>query len=372
MDSSIKLGTIAGIEIGINYTWLIIFVLVAASLALAFFPQAVPGLDVVTYWLLGATASLLLFGAVLLHELGHSFVAQRFGIKVKSITLFVFGGVSNIEGEPRTPRDEALMAAAGPLTSIGIGIVLFFLWLVTLGLLAPLSAILGYLWLVNFLLAAFNLIPGFPLDGGRIFRAIVWGSTGNLERATRIAAGVGRGVGFLFIFGGLFIVFTGDVIGGLWFAFIGWFLINAAEQSYRQVVTESRIRGAIVSQMMNPHPVVVGPDVSLQDLVDDYILRHNVRALPVVRDGEILGLVTLTDVRRVPRDQWSTTPVKQVMTPVGQLKTAEPREGLEQVLRQLSEADVNQLPVLEGRRLVGLLSRSQVIRYLQLREELRG
>lgn len=372
MDSSIKLGSIAGIEIGINYTWLIIFVLVAASLALAFFPQAVPGLDILTYWLLGATASLLLFGAVLLHELGHSFVAQRFGIKVKSITLFVFGGVSNIQGEPRTPRDEALIAAAGPLTSIGIGVALFAIWFVTLGLVAPLSAMLGYLWLVNFLLAAFNLIPGFPLDGGRIFRSIVWKSTGDLERATRIAAGLGRGIGFLFIFGGLFIVFTGDVIGGLWFAFIGWFLINAAEQSYRQVVREARLQGARVSQMMNPHPIVVGPDVTLQDLVDDYILRHNVRALPVVQDGDVLGLVTLTDVRRVPRDQWAATPVRQIMTPADHLKTAEPREGLEQVLQQLSEADVNQLPVVEGRRLVGLLSRSQVIRYLQLREELRG
>lgn len=371
MDNSIILGSIRGIQIGINYTWLIVFVLVAASLALVFFPQVVPGLGVLAYWALGGAASLLLFGSVLVHELAHSFVAQRFGIQVKSITLFIFGGVSNIQGEPKTPRDEAIMAGAGPLTSIGIGIVLLGLWFATLGLNPALSATLGYLYLINFLLAGFNLIPGFPLDGGRVFRALVWSMTGSLERATRIAAWVGRAIGYLFIFGGLFIIFAGDIISGLWLAFIGWFLSSAAEQSYAQVATQARLQGVKVSQMMNPHPTVVGPDVSLQELVDDYILKRNVRAFPVVQEGNVIGLVTLTDVRRVPRDQWVSTRVRQVMTTEEQLRTAQPRDSLDKVLRELSEQDVNQLPVVEGHHLVGLLSRSQVIRFIQLRDELR-
>lgn len=372
MDSSIKFGSIRGIEIGINYTWLIVFVLVTASLALAFFPQVVAGLGIVEYWILGASASILLFGSVLVHELSHSIVAQQLGIGVKSITLFIFGGVSNIQGEPKSPRDELLIAAAGPGASIGIGLVLLGLWYATLGLSAPISAILGYLWVVNFLLAAFNLIPGFPLDGGRVFRAIVWRVTGDFERSTRIAANVGRGVGYLFIFGGLFIVFLGDIIAGLWLAFIGWFLTSAAEQSYRQVAYQIGLQKTKASQMMNPNPVVVGPDVTLQELVDEYILRRNVRAIPVVEDGNIVGLVTLSDVRPVPREAWGSTRVEQVMTPEGQLKTADPRDGLDKVLKQISEQDLNQLPVVEGHKLVGLLSRSQIIRYMQLREELRG
>lgn len=370
MDSTIRLGRIRGIEIGINYTWLVVFALVTASLALAFFPQIVPGLGILEYWLLGAAASVLLFGSVLVHELSHSIVAQQLGIQVKSITLFIFGGVSNIQGEPKRPRDEALMAAAGPGASIGIGLVLFGLWFLLGDGNAPLASLLGYLWLINFLLAAFNLIPGFPLDGGRVFRSIVWAATDNFERATRIAARVGQVVAYLFIFGGLFIIFTGDIIGGIWLAFIGWFLNNAAEQSYRQVAVETRLRGVKVSQMMNPHPVVASPDISVQDLVDDYLLRRNVRAVPVLKDGNLVGVVTLSDVRHVPRELWSSTPVVQVMTPEQQLKTVQPRDDLEKVLRQLSEQDLNQLPVVEGHHLVGLLSRSQVIRFMQLRDDL--
>jgi Zn-dependent protease/predicted transcriptional regulator len=370
LDSSINLGSIRGIQIGINYTWLIIFALVTGSLAIAFFPVILPGLGVIEYWVLGVIASILLFVSVLLHELSHSFVAQHLGLQVRSITLFVFGGVSNIQGEPQRPRDEAVMAAAGPLASLGIAVVLFGVALLTEGFSLQLTAVLAYLYIVNFLLAIFNLIPGFPLDGGRVFRAVVWGITNDFERSTRIASRAGQVVAYLFIFGGLFIVFTGNIISGLWLAFIGWFLNNAAEQSYRQVRTKATLEGVRVAQMMNANPVVVGPDVDLQHLVDEYVLRRNVRALPVVEEGNLIGVVSLSDVRHVPRQEWTSTVVRNIMTPADQLRTVEPKDDVDKALQELGERDLNQLPVVEGHHLVGLLSRSQIIRFLQLRQEL--
>jgi Zn-dependent protease len=369
VGGSINLGSIRGIRISINYSWLIVFALVAGTLALFYFPEIIPGRDAIVYWALGIAASALLFASVLGHELSHSLVAQYQGLKVKSITLFIFGGVSEITEEPKRPRDEALLAAAGPLASIGIGLVLFGLWLLIGDSSPELAASLAYLFIINFLLAAFNLIPGFPLDGGRVFRSLVWGITGDFTRATKISARVGQVVAYLFIFGGLYIVFTGNILSGLWFAFIGWFLNNAAEQSYREAARPKLI-GVKVDQMMNPHPQVVGPDVDLQTLVDHYVLEKNVRALPVIVDEELVGVVTLSDVRHVPRELWASTRVNQVMTPVDQLKTIQPGEDLDAAVRQLATEDINQLPVVEQHHLVGLLSRSQVIRFLQLRDEL--
>ncbi len=369
MQSSFRLGKIMGIEIGVHYTWLIVFALITWSLAVSF-PQQFPGWSPITYWIVGATSALLLFASVLVHELAHSIVAIRAGLPVSSIVLFIFGGVSNISREPQRPSDELYMSIVGPATSLILGIIFGILLFSLRGVSPEITAILFYLTFTNIALAIFNLIPGFPLDGGRVLRAIVWWLTGNLLRATRIATIAGQLTGYILILGGLLWAFAGNFLGGIWLAIIGWFLTNAAEASYRQVALQDVFRRFRVRELMNPHPVTVQPWDTLEDVVNNYILQRNVRALPVVENGELVGLITLADVREVPQQQWGEVPVKDVMKRTTELHTVSPDSDLGQVLRSMAEEDINQLPVVVGNRLVGLLSRSQIMRFLQVREEL--
>ncbi len=371
-NHSLRLGRIHGIDVYVNWSWLIIFVLFSWSLAEFFFPSFFPSWSTLTYWLLGAMSTIFLFGSVLLHELSHSFVAQAQGIPVSSITLFVFGGVSNIQREPATARDEFLMALAGPAVSLLIGLVAYGLLRVAdHGVPSTVRGFLLAMAFYNVSLAIFNLIPGFPLDGGRIFRAIVWSVTGSLRQATQVATAVGHAFAYLFIFGGLFLALTGGFLSGLWLVFIGWFLNSAASMSERQVELETALRDVRVGSVMRPHPLEVPARTSLQDFVDQYVLRENVRAVPVVGDhDELLGLITLSEVRAVPRAAWTTTSVEQVMVPAARLTVAEPNEPLVQALRDLSHNDVNQLPVVDHGDLVGILTRGDIIRYLSVRDEL--
>src|SRR5262249_18783283 len=254
MQGSIHLGRIAGISIDINYSWLIILVLLTFSLATTWFPQSITGASALTYWILGLIAALLLFASVLAHELAHSFVARARGLSVKSITLFIFGGVSNIEQEPQDPGVEFQVAFVGPLTSLVIGAVAWVLALATRGVSAPATAVLGYLGISNLLLGAFNLIPGFPLDGGRVLRSILWGITHNMRTATEWASRVGQIVAFLFIFFGILEFFGGNVLGGIWIGFTGWFLLSAAQTANQQVMLETMLRGVTVGDLMSPPP----------------------------------------------------------------------------------------------------------------------
>jgi len=370
MKSSLRLGKVMGIEIGIHYSWLIIFVIVTWSLAIGFFPVLYPSWPVATYWIVSAMASLLLFGSVLIHELSHSFVALGMGMKVSSITLFIFGGVSNLTGEPKKPWTEFAMSIAGPLASVVLGVVFAVLWLALRGVNQQLTGIFLYLATVNILLAIFNMIPGFPLDGGRVFRSIVWWLTGSFRRATRIATLVGQGVAYLMIFGGILLIFTGNILGGIWIAIIGWFLNTAAVASYRQSVIEQELHGVMVRQIMNPHPITVEPDVTLKRLVDDFILPRNVRALPVLEEGHLVGMVTLDDVKRIPIERWDSTEVRSVMRSRDHLLTVNPAENLDTVLRDFAEEDLNQLPVVEDGRLVGVVTRNNLIHYVQVKKEL--
>jgi CBS domain-containing protein len=234
----------------------------------------------------------------------------------------------------------------------------------------PVAAVLGYLAVVNALLAVFNLIPGFPLDGGRVLRSVIWGTTKNFRKASQIAAGAGQIVAFLFIFGGIFMAIQGAVIGGIWLAFIGWFLNNAASASGQQAQQSDMLKGIKVHNVMNPSPITVGPDVRVSALVNEYILGSSVRAVPVVSDGDLLGLVTINRIRQVPREEWDVTPARFVMIQPAELKTVAPDEDLEAALKVLQEGDFNQLPVVEGDRLAGLLSRSNVMRFFSVRQEL--
>ena len=373
LNHSLRLGRIGGIEIAVHWSWLIIFVLFTWSLAVFFFPPFYPRWDLGTYWIAGVISTILLFLSVLAHELSHSLVAKSEGIPVQSITLFVFGGVSNIEREPATARDEFLMAVVGPATSLVIGVIAYGLLLAVGGSVPSLvEGILLSLAIYNVILGVFNLIPGFPLDGGRVFRSIVWGITGSFREATTIATILGQVFAYLFIFGGLFLALTGNFLSGIWLVFIGWFLNNAATTSRHQAELETMLRGVRVASVMSAHPPDVPAHTTLSEFVEHYVLERNLRALPVIseEDGRIIGLVTLGEVRQVPREDWSTTTVGQVMIPASQLTVATPDEPLIQAMRDLTEDDLNQLPVVERGRLVGLLTRSDVIRYLRVREEL--
>jgi Zn-dependent protease/predicted transcriptional regulator len=370
MQSSFKVGRIAGITIGIHYTWLFAFFLVTWSLADGFLPANYPGWALQTYWSIGAVTALLLFVSVLIHELSHSFVARARGIGVDSITLFIFGGVSNLTTESEQPRDEFLIAVVGPLTSF---VLAGLAWLAGLAFAAgdgALGAMLSYLTTINLMLGIFNLVPGFPLDGGRVLRSIVWGVTGSVRRATEIASFVGQGVGFLLIFWGVGRIFSGDFLGGLWTGFIGWFLNGAAEATRHAVAVRESLRGVSVATLMDPNPTVVAPWVSVGDFVFEHVLRRGDRAALVVDDGRLIGIVSIIDIKRVPQEQWAVTPLRQIMTPAP-LKTIAPETDLSSALGLLVEGELNQLPVVNQGRLVGMLTRANVLQFLQLRDELR-
>ncbi|MBI2864509.1 MAG: site-2 protease family protein [Chloroflexi bacterium] len=359
-----------GVEIGIHYSWLIVFALVTATLALGYFRQEFPGWSSQDRWVVAAAASLLLFASVLVHELTHSLVAIHRGMPVESITLFIFGGVSNIKKEAESAFDELIVSVVGPGSSVVLGFAFYGAAIVAAGISEQLFVLLQYMAAVNILLAVFNMIPGFPLDGGRVFRAIVWYITGNMRRATKIAGTVGQGVAYLFIFGGLYMVFRGNFIGGIWIMVIGWFLSNAADMSVRQVEFQERFRGIRVGEIMNSHPTTVSPSISLRHLVEEFVLQRNLRAVPVVEGDQLVGMITLSDIRHVPQEQWDMVTVGEVMSGAGQLKTILPEDDLSKAVQALAEEDLNQLPVVRGRSLVGMLTRSNLIRFLKIREEL--
>ncbi|HEX6507174.1 MAG TPA: site-2 protease family protein [Chloroflexota bacterium] len=313
---------------------------------------------------------MLLFVSVLLHELAHSLVARRSGLPVKNITLFIFGGISNIEQEPKSPGVEFRMAFVGPLTSLLIGAICYLLLLPLRGTRSPLEGILFYLAVTNILLGLFNLIPGFPLDGGRVLRSIIWKITGSLAKATRIASLSGQFIAYLFIFWGLLQIFGGNVLSGIWIGFIGWFLLSAAQSSNTQGMLESALRGVTVAEVMNPTPPTVPTNITLQKLVDDYFLPHGLRYALVMQDERLAGMITLSDIRHVPQEQWRSTPVERAMVPLSRLHVVAPQQSLNDALPLMAGRDVNQLPVVQNGVPVGVVSRDGVMRYLEVRRSL--
>lgn len=370
MKGAIRLGSIRGIEIGVHYNWLLIFFLVAWSLAMGYFPQSYPGWTQLAYWTTGVIASILLFVSVLLHELAHSFVAQARGLPVRSITLFIFGGVSNIVREAENPRTEFAMAVVGPLSSLVIAGVFYGLFLVVPNKLDPLAALLSYLALINAFLAVFNLIPGFPLDGGRVLRSIIWGATGNLVKATNIAATVGRLFGWGLIGVGLFQILRGNFLGGLWIAFIGWFLSNAADSSRQETTVQEYLKGFKVKDVMTPNPQTISPGATVLEVVQGIFSQYHRRAVPVARDGKLVGIVTLTNIRGLPQEKWTITPVEAIMTKAP-LQCVSPEDDLARAMAMIAEQDVNQVLVCTDSGLVGIISRADIIRHLQYTQELR-
>ncbi len=356
--------------VGIHSSWFLVFVLVTGTLALNYLPLSYPGWPWPAYWLVATATSLLFFLSVLAHEMAHSLMAARLGVPVKSITLFIFGGVAQISREAPRPSAEFMITAVGPITSFAIGLffgVLFFA-------ISPGSRYVGaaaeWLSMVNLSVAVFNLIPGFPLDGGRILRSILWAFTQDYRKASYVATWAGRIVGYLFIFAGVVVAATGALVSGIWIALIGWFLENAASESYRQIALRDALAGVTVRQIMVPDVPAVPPGLSLKELVYGHILGTGRRCFLVVDDDRLLGLITLQDIRKVPQDAWATTSVDDIMVPTARLRVVRPDDSATSVLQIMDEQDVAQLPVVDDGRVAGLVGRDAILRLIRARAEL--
>jgi Zn-dependent protease/CBS domain-containing protein len=367
---TISLGRILGIPIGLDPSWFLIFILLTWTLASSYFPTEFKDWSGAQYWIIGGITAVLFFGSVLLHELGHSVVAMRYKIPVRSITLFVFGGVAQIGAEPPSALSEFWIAIAGPVVSFALAGTFSMLQFAFAGL-APLLALAKYLAFINGTLGLFNLIPGFPLDGGRVFRAIVWGLTKNLRRATLIAANLGRAIAFLFILYGVWQVLTGHLGNGLWIAFIGWFLESAAMSQAQQQIFHDLLAGYTVKQAMNRNFATIPAQTTLQDLVDRHILGSGQRVFVVIDESErVIGILTLHHVKEIPRPDWSTTLVKQAMMPMSQVKWVGPDSPIKSALAEMDQDGVNQLPVMANDQIIGMLTREGVISFLRIQKEL--
>jgi Zn-dependent protease/CBS domain-containing protein len=371
LTEGISIGKAFGIPLRLHYSWFIIFVLVGWSLTAGYFPATYPHWSLVTSIVAGVVTSLLFFSSVLAHELMHSIVARRAGIPIHAITLFIFGGVSQMVEEPKQPQVEFRMALAGPLTSLVLGGIFLAIWFWLEGIPEFVKAISFWLGWINIVLAGFNLVPGFPLDGGRVLRSLLWWRSGDLRSATKIASNIGRAIGYLLILIGIAVIFTTrDWINGIWLAFIGWFLENAAASSYRQLALQDILRGHRVSELMIRDCPVVPPQVTIQQLVNEQILTSGRRCFPVVQNDRVLGLITIHDIKGVPREQWATKTVGEAMTPFANLKSVRPDEDLATVLKILTEQNINQLPVVRDGNIVGIIARDNLLSFISVRSEL--
>jgi Zn-dependent protease/CBS domain-containing protein len=371
MKASVKLFRIAGIDIGIHYSWIFIFLFFWWTLAQGYLPQAHPGWSSAAYWLTGAVTSLLLFISVLLHELSHSLVARSRGMPVNSITLFILGGVSNLEEEPKKPMIEFTMAIAGPASSLLLALIFWGITRIVGPVTEPnyVMAVIGFLAYMNLVLGIFNLLPGFPMDGGRVLRSIIWGSTHSLSKATNIAARIGQVFGWALIAYGIYLIFRVDLFSGLWAAFVGWFLTSAADASRREVGDQERLGAVKVREVMNPNIPTITPETTVQDMVSGIFQKKHDRAVPVCRNEQLAGIATITDVKKVPQDKWPVTPVKDIMTGK-ELFTVTPDDSLYTALQLIAKHDINQVLIKDGDKCAGLLTRADIIRYLQMSREL--
>jgi Zn-dependent protease len=370
MTGTFKIGRIFGIDLNLHWSWGFIFVLITWTFAEGILETTFQEWSTAQRWLVGAVVALLFFSSILLHELSHSLVARRFGIPVSSITLFVFGGVSNLGREADSARQEFWIAIVGPLTSFAMAAVFaagyFILHSIEPGA-ADVSANLAF---INAAIGVFNLVPGFPLDGGRVLRSIFWARNRNILDATRLAARVGEYVAYAMMGIGFLMFFFVSVVSGIWLFLIGNFLRGVSAASYSELFVEKTLKGVPAAVVAKQNYTPVSPDLSVEDLVEQHFLAGHGRCLPVVAGEELLGLITLTDVHKVPRDEWATVPAHRVMTPLADLKTVGPNDDLAKVLALLAAGRLNQIPVVDGPLLKGMIERSDVIAYIQMRQEI--
>jgi Zn-dependent protease len=359
---------VAGIRIHVDRSWILIFLLVLWSLSLGYLPHAEPDRPALAYWVAGLAATLLFFCSILAHELAHSLMALRAGIPIPAITLFLFGGVSHMSEEPRKPGAELRIAVAGPLMSFALAALFWLLHAAMRGIAVPLVATgLSYLAWVNTALGVFNLLPGLPLDGGRILRAVVWWRTGSLARATRLASDMGKGLALGLMLLGALQLFQGALLGGLWILFIGMFLRGMAQASYRNFMLRQMLGEMTLSDVMIRDVVTVDADLSVAALIDDYFLGHGFRGFPVVEDGSTVGVVSLTDARRVPSADRSRVCVRDCMAPLEPARCVDPDATLTEALERMTGQNLERLLVVRGGALVGMITLSGLSRVVEMR-----
>lgn len=370
MGRAFRVARIAGIDIEIHPSWLLILAFVSWSLSDSFFPSQYETWSTAAYWAVGVTSAVLLFVTVLIHEMAHALVARHRGLPVPRITLFIFGGMSHMSRQPATAGEEFQIAAAGPAMSIFISALTAGIGLLLRDSSEKAEAILFYLAFVNLALGVFNILPGFPLDGGRVLRSIAWKRTGSFRKATRVASSVGEFFGYGLIIAGFFILLAGGVLDGLWLAFIGWFLLGAARGEASNLQLEGVLKRLTARDVMQTEFPSVTPGTPVAEIVNDFMVGKGERAVMVANDGAVLGVITVSDVRRVPRDAWAEVPAQRIMTPRGNVITVAANQPAVEVLVLLGEKGLNQVPVLEDGRMIGLVTRRELLDRIQLAERL--
>jgi Zn-dependent protease/CBS domain-containing protein len=365
----LNIGEIFGVKIKIHYTWLLIFFLVTWSLAIGYVPLQFPGLSDITYWIIGIISAISLFVSVLVHELAHSLVALKQGIDVPSITLFFFGGVSQIAEEPKSPSHEAKMAVVGPLSSFAISALFVLLWFVAVTLdLGPfIIAPFSYIALINALLGGFNFLPAFPLDGGRVLRAGLWKWKNNLLAATRASVKIAEAIAYIMIGTGFFLIFAYSTFTGLWIVFIGWFLKSGSEASLKQTIISQALSDVKVNEIMNSQVVSISPTLTIADAVEQYFSNYTHKGFPVTKEGMVQGIVTVEDFKKFMEDESQSTLVRDVMTPKEKLIWVSPDEPAVEAILKFSKNNIGRLPVLEGDELVGIITRSDLMKAIKTR-----
>jgi len=375
MARPINLFKILGIRISIDYTWFIVFVLFAWSLAYGYYPANIPNLSLSTYIVMGVISSLSLFICVLIHELSHSYTSNRLGLDIKEITLFIFGGMAKLTREPDRAMDELKIAAAGPLASLALAVFFYFLRnLIDRAYnFPPLSAVIGFLAYINLALLIFNMIPGFPLDGGRVLRAVWWARTGDVKKATRVASQIGKGFAIFLIVYGFFQIISGFFIGGLWALLIGTFLQQAAEGSYRQLLMKLSLEGVRVEDIMSKTVVTMEDGIPLSDAIEKYFFKYHFVSFPVTSGGRVVGLIALNNIRETEKEKWHTTAVRDVMEKISPERVLHPGDNVLHALSKMLSEGVGRFPVIDaGGSLAGILSRRDIMKIMEFKTELEG
>jgi Zn-dependent protease/CBS domain-containing protein len=368
----INLFKLLGFEVRIDLSWIVIAILIAWSLSTGLFPFHYKNLSSQTYWIMGIIAAVGLFLSIIVHEFSHSLVARKYGMDMQGITLFIFGGVAEMEDEPPSPKVELLMAGVGPLSSIVIAAIFYGIYSLgkTIGWPAPVNGVVQYLGIINAILAGFNLLPAFPLDGGRVLRAALWHWKNNLRWATRISAQIGSGFGLLLIVLGFLNIFRGNFIGGMWWVLIGMFLQTAAKMSYRKLITRKALEGEKVRRFMNPNPVVVEPTTTVDEFVEDYVYKYHFKMFPVVNSERVVGCVTTKQVKEVPRENWSDTTVSELALQCTPDTTVKPDDDAMRALSLMRRTGGSRLVVVEDDQLAGVVSLKDMMQFLSLKVDL--
>ena len=369
---SITLFRIIGIEIKVDFTWVFLAILISWSLAVGFFPTQYPGLSTTLYWLMGIEGAIGIFISITLHELGHSLVARRYGIPIKDITLFIFGGVANMEEEPKRPRDEFYMAIAGPITSGILALIFFGVHTAARATVGsyPLLEVMGYLAWLNSILAIFNMVPAFPLDGGRVLRAILWDWKKDLRWATRISSSMGSGFGLLLIVLGIFAFMSGNMIIGVWWFMIGMFVRSASAMSYKQLLLRRALEGEPVSRFMQTEVIGIRPTLSIRNLVEEYVYQYHFKTYPVFDGPRLTGCVTTRGIESVPRNEWDSHTVDEILEPCSEENSIGPDEDAMVALSKMNRTGRARLLVVEGGELLGIVALKDLMSFLSLKLDL--